>query len=64
MQDLGYGENDENGRLTDEELNYVIPGDDEENQNNIEPQKSTEEILLTFLSITIIIFNRFISILY
>ena len=44
MQDLGYGENDENGGLTDEELNYVIPGDDEENQNNIEPQKSTEEI--------------------
>ena len=30
MQDLGYGENDENGGLTDEELNYVIPGDDEE----------------------------------
>lgn len=44
MQDLGYGENDENGGLTDEELNYVIPGDDEENQNNVEPQKSTEEI--------------------
>ena len=43
-QDLGYGENDENGGLTDEELNYVIPGDDEENQNNVEPQKSTEEI--------------------
>jgi len=30
--------------LTDEELNYVIPGDDEENQDNVEPQKSTEEI--------------------
>ena len=47
MQDLGYGENDENdenGGLTDEELNYVIPDDDEENQNNVEPQKSTEEI--------------------
>ena len=44
MQDLGYGENDENGGLTDEELNYVIPGDDEENQDNVEPQKSTEEI--------------------
>lgn len=41
MQDLSY---DENGGLTEEELNYVIPGEDEENQNNIEPQKSTEEI--------------------
>ena len=41
MQDLTY---DENGGLTEEELNYVIPGEDEENQNNIEPQKSTEEI--------------------
>lgn len=41
MQDLGYGERDENGGLTEEELNYPVQGNDEE---NIAEQKSSEEI--------------------
>ncbi|WP_017144911.1 TrbI/VirB10 family protein [Fusobacterium animalis] len=41
MQDLSYDERDENGGLTEEELNYPVQGNDEE---NIAEQKSSEEI--------------------
>ena len=41
MQDLSYDERDENGGLTEEELNYPVQGNDEE---NITEQKSSEEI--------------------
>lgn len=41
MQDLSYDERDENGGLTEEELNYPVQGNDEE---NIVEQKSSEEI--------------------